>query len=446
MLIRKVQRYIQEHSLLASGDRVLVAYSGGADSTCLLLILRELFPDTAAAYVNHNLRGKESKQEEEFVRRFCSGHSIPLFVEHLSWNRGRSNLEEEARKKRYRHLAKVATAEGYQKVALAHHRDDLLETFFLRLLRGSGPSGLAGMKPSRGIYIRPLLECTREEIEEYIRARNAQYFTDSSNQNLDFARNRIRHELIPYLQQHFNPAIRSALARSARWLDEQHQLIAEYLESQSGVIRNEKQELSFSRDRFLELSNPLKKALLKKILVQVDPSIRPSARLLKALLESIEKKENLELPGFLMIESFGDSVRFRSKIGSIGYCEIDVPGAGIYPFPPGNVALDFSISETIELPSPKDVAFLDAEKASFPLSIRNWKKGDHFYPFGMSGRKKLSDFWIDEKIPRKERKRIPLVFKNDDLIWIGGHRIDERYRIIGSTKKVLKIELQREHV
>lgn len=446
MLLEKVRRYINTHNLVTSNDRVLVAYSGGSDSTCLLLILHELFPQTAAVYVNHQLRGEESNREEEFVRKFCEERKIPLFVEKLIWGNSRSNLEEEARKKRYRHIAKVAAAEGFQKVALAHHRDDLVETFILRLARGSGPSGLTGMMPQRGIYIRPLLEYTKEEIQDYLTSRQVPYFTDSSNRNLDFRRNRIRHELIPYLEQHFNPAIRKGLVQTIRWLDEQQQLISEYLESYSWLIREDENECSISREKFLKLSRPLKKALIQKILLQADPSIRPDAKVLTRLIESIEKKENLELPGFLMVESLGDSVRFRSKIGTVGYCEIDVPGAGTYPYPPGNVALHFSVLETIELPAQTGVAILDAEKASFPLYIRNWKKGDQFYPFGMRGRKKLSDFWIDHKVLRRQRKRIPLVFKNEELIWVGGYRIDDRYKITDSTKKVLRIELKGEHV
>lgn len=446
MFLEKVRKYINAHDLVAPNDRVLVAYSGGSDSTCLLLILRELFPETAAVYVNHQLRGEESKLEEDFVRKFCEEREIPLFVERLVWGHRRGNLEEEARKKRYRHFAKVATAEGFQKVALAHHREDLLETFLLRLVRGSGPSGLVAMKPKRGIYIRPLLESTKEEIQEYLTSRQVPYFTDSSNRNLDFRRNRIRHELIPYLEQHFNPALRKGLVQTIRWLDEQQQLISEYLESYSWLIRDNEDELSISREKFLKLSDPLRKELIRKILLQGDPSIRPDAKVLKRLIETIERNENLELPGFLMIESLGDSVRFRVKHGAVGYCEIDVPGAGTYPYPPGNVALHFSVLETIELPAQSDVATLDAEKASFPLYVRNWKKGDQFYPFGMRGRKKLSDFWIDQKIPRPQRKRIPLVFKNEELIWIGGYRIDDRYKVTGATKKVLRIELKSEHV
>jgi tRNA(Ile)-lysidine synthase len=147
-----------------------------------------------------------------------------------------------------------------------------------------------------------------------------------------------------------------------------------------------------------------------------------------------------------MIESFGDSVRFRFKSVTLGFYEIDVPGAGTYSFPPGNVALHFSVSELTDLPVKPGVATLDAEKASFPLYIRNWKKGDQFYPLGMKGRKKLSDFWIDQKVPREQRKRIPLIFKNEDLIAISDLRIDDRFKITDSTRKVLRIEVQKNDV
>ncbi|HEY4492256.1 MAG TPA: tRNA lysidine(34) synthetase TilS, partial [Acidobacteriota bacterium] len=205
MLPTKVKQFIKNHELLRKQDRVLVAYSGGPDSTCLLLVLRELRHDVSAIYVNHRLRGDESEQEERFVRNFCSAHNISLFVEQMQWKKKPANMEEAARKKRYRYFAKVAAAHGFTKVALAHNQNDAVETFLLRLLRGSGPAGLAGLNPRRGMYVRPLLSCTREEVLHCLKQKNAGWFQDTSNLTLQFKRNRIRNELIPYLEQSFNP-------------------------------------------------------------------------------------------------------------------------------------------------------------------------------------------------------------------------------------------------
>ncbi len=177
------------------------------------------------------------------------------------------------------------------------------------------------------------------------------------------------------------------------------------------------------------------------LLQRCDPGLRPGYRLLERLVRATEKEETLELPGFLVVKSTEDSVRFSRKASGVGFCEIDVPGPGGYSFPPGSVHLNFSTANSAEFRVQDGVAFLDGEKASFPLHVRNWKKGDSFQPLGMEGRKKISDFLIDRKIPKEERKKIPLVFKNDDLIWVAGQQIHQEYRVTGRTRKVLKIEL-----
>jgi len=434
----KVRQSIEQHSLLQIGERPLVAYSGGPDSTCLLLLLSKLCSDTAAVYVNHHLRGDESEQEELFVRKFCADRNLPLFVEQMNWNKPPSNLEEKARKRRYRHFQRVAIDQKFDKVALAHHKDDVTETFLFRLIRGSGPSGLAGMAWRRGIFIRPLLNCSHQEILQFLHEQGANYFTDSSNSDMAFRRNRIRHELIPLIEE-MNPKFTESIVRTSHWISEQNELVEQLLDSYDDMM----QAAHVDRKQFLRLSPPLRKALLRRWILRSDPNLAPSARLLEQLIDAIAQKENLELPGFLMVESRGETFAISRKSGSVGYCEVDVPSVGTYSFPPGNVRLNFSTEHGSRFQTATDVACLDADKASFPLYIRNWKKGDFFYPLGMNGHKKLSDFLIDKKVPRSERKRIPLVFKDDDLIWVAGYQIDHRYRVTENTGEMLRIQISK---
>lgn len=442
MLAGKVSSFIQNNSLLNQREKVLVAYSGGPDSTALLLALRELVYPVCAVYVNHRLRGKESEQEEVFVRRFCAERRISLFVEQLSWKKKPSNLEEAARKKRYRHLAKVAHEQGFRNVALAHHRDDAAETFLLQLLRGSGPQGLSGLWARRDIFIRPLLECSRDEILEYLRVNQAPYFTDISNLDLSFRRNRIRHQILPILEKHFNPKLRAALSRTSHWIAEQNRLIAELMKPYGKLIQRKKDIVNIPRQDLLSLPVPLQKALLQEALGRLDPSLHPSARTRERLMKAVQERQNLELPGFLMVESSEDWIQVRLKTGQIGFFELDVPRTGTYFFPPGGVHLKFTPSRQIGFQRRADAAFVDAEKASYPLLVRNWKKGDAFRPLGMKGHKKLSDYLIDRKIPGFERKRLPLVFKEEELVWVAGHQISEDYRVTDQTRKVLRIELK----
>ena len=440
------RRFIEKHKLLEASERVLIACSGGPDSICLLMVLRELWPQTAAVYVNHMLRGEDSMREEEFVRKFCMERSISLFVETIHWKTVPGNLEEAARKKRYRHLAKVAAEHGFHKVALGHQREDVAETFLLRLIRGSGPHGLAVLPPQRGMYIRPLLECGRAEILEYLSDNNIPYVTDVTNADLRFQRNRVRNELVPYLQKNMNPDVVSALFRASRWLLEQRELIREVVSRYEQLIQTHGPAFALPKPDFLALSGSMQKALLRKVLEKADPGMKPGARTLEALVGAIAQGETRELPGFLKMNAAGESIEFVPKQLRIGVYEVDVPAEGKYSFPPADAHLGFTIRQLADFRQEAGVAFLDAECATFPLHIRNWKHGDRFRPLGLSGTKKLSDFFIDARIPKQERKKIPLVFKDEDLIWVAGHQIHHDYRITEKTTRVLRIDLLRQNV
>jgi tRNA(Ile)-lysidine synthase len=437
MLAQKLMDCIKKYSLIQPGDRVLVAYSGGPDSTCLLILLQQLVPKIAAVYVNHQLRGSESKREEQFVRKFCREKKISLFIETIHWKKKPANLEESARRRRYRHLAKVAEEHGFDKVALAHHRDDAVETFLMHLMRGTGPKGLGGLTRRRGIYIRPMLDCRRSEILSYLRERQVPYFEDTSNMQLHFSRNRIRNELIPYIQKHFNPSFPEAVNRASRWIEEQNELVDELLKKFAGFFEG----TVLNRTKWMKLSPRLQKAIVRVWIGSADPTIRLNTKSIEGLVSAIRKKQAIELAGAMLVQSTSRAARIMQK-DRPGVIEVDVPAVGNYFFPGSDLSLSFSYASREEFDPEREIAFLDAKKASFPLYIRNWKKGDVFRPLGMKGHKKLSDYLIDSKVPRSERKRIPLVYKDDDLIWVGGHQIHDDYRVTDKTKKLLRIELQ----
>jgi tRNA(Ile)-lysidine synthase len=435
MLAKRVHDFIQKHSLIHPDDKVAVAFSGGPDSTSLLHILKQLYPQTEAIYVNHNLR-KDSAKEEKFVRLFCDQYKIPLHVEEMSWKEKLANLEEAARKKRYRHLEKVAKESGFTKIALAHHQDDLAETILLRLIRGTGPRGLIAMQPLRGRYIRPLLNISRSDIQQYLTEQSLHSYSDPTNENRNFDRNRIRHDLLPYIESNFNPKVRSAFLRFANWAEEQNNLIDELIQPYLKLITDK----GIHKEKFLQLSPALQKELIRRALLKSDPSLRLNSRTLEAILRTIAASTKMELPGYLVVECSQERIQFSPKTSGTGFQEIDVTGAGDYQFPPAKISLKFSVVKKAELPALRHLAFVDAEKASFPLTIRNWKKGDSFQPYGMKGRKKLSDFWIDRKIPQSKRKNIPLVLKDEQIVWIAGQQIDDQFKITSNTRKILKIE------
>jgi tRNA(Ile)-lysidine synthase len=253
----------------------------------------------------------------------------------------------------------------------------------------------------------------------------------------NFGRNKIRHDLLPYIESNFNPKFRSALLRFADWSEEQNKLINELIQPYLALITDN----CIQKQRFLQLSIPLQKELIRRALLQADPSFRINSRVIKAILRTIQASTKMELPGYLVVECSQERIQFLQKTSRTGFQEIDVTGAGDYHFPPANTSLKFCVVKKAKLPTLRSFAFVDAEKASFPLTIRNWKKGDSFQPLGMKGRKKLSDFWIDRKVPQSKRKNIPLVLKDDQIVWIAGHEIDDRFKVTSKTSKILRIEL-----
>lgn len=436
MLAKRIQNFIQQHSLISRDDTIAVAFSGGPDSTSLLHILKHLYPQTEAIYVNHNLR-KDSKKEENFVKQFCNQNKIPLHIEQMNWKEKPSNLEEAARRKRYGHLEKVAKEFGFTKIALAHHKDDLVETLLLRLIRGTGPRGLIGMQPIRGRYIRPLLGSARLEIQQYLVEQSLPSYSDPTNKSRNFDRNKIRHDLLPYIESNFNPKVQDALLRFANWAEEQSNLIDELIQPYLGLITDS----GIQKEKFLKLSHPLQKELIRRALLKEDPYFRINSRVIEGILRTIAASTKMELPGYLVVECSQERIQFLQKTSRTGFQEIDVTGAGDYQFPPAKTSLKFTVVKKAELPALRHLAFVDAEKASFPLTIRNWKKGDFFQPLGMKGRKKLSDFWIDRKVPQSQRKNIPLILKDDQVVWIAGHEINDQFKVASNTRKILKIEL-----
>jgi tRNA(Ile)-lysidine synthase len=435
MLVKRIQSFIQQHSLITRQDKIGVAFSGGPDSTALLHILKRLYPQTEAIYLNHNLR-KDSANEEKFVRKFCDQNKIPLHVEQMNWKEKPSNLEEAARKKRYRYLEKVAKEFGFTKIALAHHQDDLVETILLRLIRGTGLRGIVAMQPIRGRYIRPMLDVSRIEIQQYLTEHSLASYSDPTNEDRNFDRNKIRHDLLPYIESNLNPKVRSALLRFANWAEEQNKLIDELIQPKLKLITDK----GIHKKKFLQLSPALQKELLRRALQTIDPSFKLNSRTLEAILRTIRASTKMELPGYLVVECSQERIQFLPKTSRTGFQEIDVTGAGDYQFPPAKISLKFSVVKKAELPALRHLAFVDAEKASFPLTIRNWKKGDAFQPLGMKGRKKLSDFWIDRKVPQSNRKNIPIVLKDEQIVWIAGQQIDDQFKITSNTRKILKIE------
>ncbi|WP_223911579.1 tRNA lysidine(34) synthetase TilS [Geobacter sp. AOG1] len=448
---------VREYGLFAEGERVVVAVSGGADSVALLDLLvnlQELGLYLVVAHLNHQLRGSESDGDEEFVVRLADSYKLPVEARRVDVRklarRQRLSLEEAGRVARYRFFDEIAATHGARCVALAHHADDQAETVLLRLLRGAGGSGLAAMRPrsADGRYVRPLLRVSRREIEEYLAGRNLSCRTDSSNSDTSFLRNRVRHELLPFLAG-YNGRIASQLATTAEMLAADEELMEQVVAAaftRYGVFENGESILNMegvsAEPRGLRLR--LYRHALRLVKGNLARIGFVHLHAIDRLLHDAGTGASLDLP---------DGTRVKRGYGQLIFTiggreelsrewEVVVEGAGSYNLPGGTVL----VVEHGEVPTnlreiKPTVVYLDAERVPFPLHVRNFRPGDRFAPLGMAGHKKVKELFIDCKIPRDRRWRVPLVFSMSRLVWVAGVRPAAEACLTPSTADVLKVEI-----
>lgn len=440
--VSRVERTVRRERLFKPGDTLVVALSGGADSTALLDLLARL-PGynlrLIVAHLNHCLRGAESDADEEFCRKLAERYAVPFETSRVDVKTvaaaDRLNLEDAGRRARIGFLDEMSVRYGVAAVVLAHHADDQAETVLMRLLRGSGLTGLSGMayRNGRG-YVRPLLEITRPEIEEYLRDRGMDWRDDASNSDTMYLRNRIRHELLPLLEE-YNPAIRSSLAATAAIIRDDEALL-------EGVTARAFAESCTAGEGRIVCSiaqlRTLNPALLRRVLrhafKQVAGTLEGVGMLhIDALCDMIASgrpNARLALPhGVTPVREY-DRLVLMQPDGEDADAdfELTMPGTGCYRIPSGGSLTVETVAVAIFPPEPGTVYF-DLAATPFPWLVRTFRPGDRMTPFGMSGRKKVKDIFIDRKIPLPERRRIPLLWCGDDLIWIAGVCASELCRI-----------------
>ncbi|ABQ26909.1 tRNA lysidine(34) synthetase TilS [Geotalea uraniireducens] len=454
-MLKKVAGFIEEHDLFSPGDTVVVAVSGGADSVALLDVLAgfsSLRLRLIVVHLNHCLRGAESDADEAFVRELAGKYGVTFVtqavdVQDLS-KREKLSLEEAGRAARYRFFSEIAASCKARAVVLAHHADDQAETVLMRLLRGAGGSGLCAMAAkSAGMYVRPLLSVTRFEIEAYLRERGLVFRTDSSNADVNFLRNRVRHELIPFLKS-YNPAITDRLVTTAAALSEDEEI----LDKVTTEAFNRFGTVEAGRVKFVvagiatELRG-LRLRLYRRAVLQVKGDLTQiSARHLNdidSLLLSASPNSRLVLPeGFTVKRCYGElTFQKHGDASSVPY-EFFIEGPGSYPIPGGGL-LTVEVAAVPESWDgvPATVAYFDGDGAPFPWLVRTFIDGDVFSPLGMARSKKVKKLFIDKKIPLPFRRRIPLLFSGETLFWVGGVMPATAGRVTASTKLVLRAEI-----
>jgi tRNA(Ile)-lysidine synthase len=450
-LIEKAEKTIRKNSLLAKGDSVLVGFSGGPDSTCLLYLLHALKEkyqlQICSLYINHNLRPLEVPAEIAFCRKFCEGLGIPFMVESIEvisfGKKYRMNKQEAARELRYQAFGKAAAEIGANKVALAHNGDDQAETLFMRLVRGAGPTGLSGIPVKRDNIIRPLLEIGREEIEGFLEIRNIVPVTDSSNLREDYFRNMIRIRLMPVLKQ-ANPNLLQSLTHTMEILREEERYFGILVTKTLMKLISRKSQKRI--ELFLSPMEAMEVVILRRVLrraISETEGLRGIGFLhiedIIALIKSGKNGDRLVLPrNIRVIREYALLVIISEEPVRIAEYTLELPGKAVI-VGARQVVTAAMEEKSVQFGDGKLSVLLDAEKMNFPLTVRPRRPGDYFYPMGFGRKKKLQDLFVDLKIARDERDSIPIVAFGDDIVWVAGYRADERFKVTETTKKFVRL-------
>lgn len=437
MIISKVTQYIAKEKLLQPTDKVLVALSGGADSVALLIVLIRLGYACEALHCNFHLRGRESDRDEEFVRELCLQRGVALHVKHFETTRYAKekhiSIEMAARELRYDWFEAMRMQRKASVIAVAHHRDDSVETVLLNLIRGTSINGLCGIHAKNNHVVRPLLCVGREEIQAYLEAINQAYVTDSTNLQDEYTRNKIRLNLLPLMEE-INPSVKEGIARMSTHL-------ADVANIYNRAVENSSLRIKDGKGIYIEalLAEAAPKTLLFETLSplgfnskQVDDVYdslggQPGKVFLSKDWRVIKDRTHL----LIHKRSVEKEEEGRSVISQTGLYLLGENRQLIVELLPYDN--DFSI------PTDKSIACVDFGKVSFPLTVRRWRKGDSFVPFGMKGKKKVSDYLTDRKYSIQEKEEAYVVCLDDEIVWLVGERIDNRYRIGKGTENVLVI-------
>jgi tRNA(Ile)-lysidine synthase len=441
-MMDKVLAFNDQHQLFTPSDRLLAAVSGGIDSVVLCDILSCLKISFALVHCNFGLRGEESDADELFVKKLAKKYEVPVFVEHFSTQQfagqEKISIQMAARYLRYDWFEKIRQQQGYDWIATAHHHNDAAESILLNLTRGTGIAGLHGIPAKVGHIIRPLLSLTKDDIYDYVTARQLSWREDSSNENTKYQRNLIRQEVIPRLKQ-INPNLEQTLATTIQKVQGAEAVFQQYVDQvRAQACRQQAEAL------YLDLG-PLRAATsLPVVLAEI---LKPYQFNYDTVLEMVAAFSSIsgkrfESPTHVLVKDREQLVLTAKDLGAFGSYQIQAGDAWL-EHPGICLQLRECPAEGYQIPRSRKTAALDYNLLQFPLKVRPWKEGDWFVPLGMNGKKKVSDFLISEKVPANLKSRVMVLTSDKSIVWIIGYRPDNRFRITEKTEKVLELEIKK---
>lgn len=457
-MIRKVLNFIRQNKILEYGDSVILGVSGGADSICMLYVLKELEETLNltlhVVHVNHHIRGEEARWDADYVKTVCDTLDVPYILKNVDVPRlvretGMSE-EEAGRQARYEIFYTVAKQQEAGKIAVAHNFNDNSETILFHLFRGSGIRGMTGIPVRRDMIVRPLLCCTRTEIEEYLRERNISYCTDTTNMEAEYSRNKIRLELMPYIQKNMNQKAEYHIVNAAENLAE----VSDFLEQETKKAYDiYVKENVFQKEGFA-LHPALKHQIVRSMIEKQTGSLKDITRthiLSVVSLMDMEVSKSVNLPGHLVAERIYEGIILKEKQQECTQsfpAQVLMRDGRMYPNDLVEMEIigaeesqkirknrEFYIQNIEELVYTK---WIDCDKIQ-GLTLRNRRAGDYLVIDDKGSRKKLKNYFIDEKIPRERRDKILLLADGSHIVWIIGYRLSAYYKITEKTSHIMKL-------
>ncbi|EMT38946.1 tRNA(Ile)-lysidine synthase [Thermoanaerobacter thermohydrosulfuricus] len=454
-MIDKVISTIKRYKMIEANDKIVMGVSGGPDSLCMLDILynlKDLFNlKLYVVHVNHMIRGEEAKRDAQFVEDMCRKLKLPFFlfekdVKKIAKEMGYSE-EEAGRYVRYQAFEEVLREVKGNKIAVAHNKNDVVETVFLNLIRGSGMAGLIGIKPVNGNIIRPLIEIKREEIEKYLKEKGLKPVVDFTNYEDLYKRNKVRLKLIPFINETFEVDIIENIYRMAKIILEEN----DYLEKECEKIFNEacyfNQEEIFADIKKLRAQHPaIQRRLVRLMYQKLKGDIYGLEYIhVEDVLSLLDKptSSKIDLPFEIeALKSYNNLImrKVKEKEAKTFWAKLNIPGitkiCGVGQFKTSVLGIE----EIKKLNIGKYTKFFDYDKIQEDVVVRNRQAGDIFSPLNLGGSKKLKEFFIDEKIPREIRDSIPLLAIDNEIVWVVGYRMSDKFKVDENTKNVLVIE------
>jgi len=458
-----IKNNIINMKLINHGDNILIALSGGPDSVFLFHNLRKLRETLSfnlyASHINHMYRGKDAMHDEEFVRKLCDKYGIILFVKQKNATEYAKELkvteEEAGRVLRYDFFKENLKEVGGGKVALAHNLNDQAETVLQRIIRGTGIDGLSAMSFQMDNLIRPMLNISRNEIMNYLHENNYDYCIDITNTQDIYGRNKIRLNLIPYLEQNFNPNIQSSLCRMSETMGRDKKIIEKYVEVKFLEALKEKGDLRFVMDLSLlksldigEMGRIIRRGLeeLKGNTVNVEMKHIDSAI---SLIISGKTGKKINLTDGFTVEISYDNFIINKTVEKVPDFEYNIVLNRLNQIDEINKTLFAAVADIEDMSEvnikDKDVISVDYDLIKGSLVARNRRLGDSMIPCGMKGTKKIKDIFIDLKIPKEERDSKLIIADDENIIWLEGYRINDKYKVSAATKKILNISMGRKN-